>query len=70
VTMPHLMNCDHSDEWCLVCVKKMHAELEEVSIKLGEYRETLAWVKLKLSAGDTLGAALAIDRQLSAKGGA
>jgi len=29
MTMPHLMNCDHSDEgWCLDCVKQMHDELE------------------------------------------
>lgn len=29
MTMPHLMNCNHSDEgWCLECVKQMHDELE------------------------------------------
>lgn len=29
MTMPHLMNCDHSDDgWCLDCVKKLwdHAQ--------------------------------------------
>jgi len=30
MTMPHLMNCGHSDTgWCLDCVKEMHTELEE-----------------------------------------
>lgn len=29
MTIPHLMNCDHSPEWCLDCVKKMHDELEQ-----------------------------------------
>jgi hypothetical protein len=28
MTMPHLMNCDHSEEgWCLGCVKKQWEEL-------------------------------------------
>jgi hypothetical protein len=30
VTMPHLMNCDHSDSgWCLDCVKKLQDGWEE-----------------------------------------
>lgn len=30
MTMPHLMNCDHSHEgWCLECVKRLHDECEE-----------------------------------------
>ena len=29
MTMPHLMNCQHSDSgWCLECVKKMHDDYE------------------------------------------
>lgn len=29
MTMPHLMNCDHSEEgWCLGCVKKLHDDKE------------------------------------------
>ncbi len=29
MTMPHLMNCAHSETgWCLECVKKMHDEME------------------------------------------
>lgn len=29
MTMPHLMNCLHSDSgWCLECVKAMHDEYE------------------------------------------
>lgn len=31
MTMPHLMNCLHSDDgWCLSCVKEMHQELESI----------------------------------------
>lgn len=39
MTMPHLMNCDHSEEWCLSCVKKMHAQLEQVTAERDELRE-------------------------------
>lgn len=29
MTMPHLMNCPHSDAgWCLECVKELHADFE------------------------------------------
>ena len=29
MTMPHLQNCDHSEDgWCLDCVKKMHDEFD------------------------------------------
>lgn len=39
MTMPHLMNCDHSEEgWCLDCVKKMHDEWEERCEKASEVR--------------------------------
>lgn len=30
MTMPHLMNCRHSDSgWCLMCVKEMHDAAED-----------------------------------------
>lgn len=30
MTMPHLMNCQHSeDAWCLSCVKELWNEMEE-----------------------------------------
>lgn len=40
MTMPHLMNCDHSsDAWCLECVKKEHDEHEgEMDRVLAEAR--------------------------------
>ncbi len=29
MTMPHLMNCNHSDDgWCLDCVKELHDKYE------------------------------------------
>lgn len=31
MTMPHLMNCDHSEEgWCLGCVKALWLEKQEL----------------------------------------
>lgn len=31
MTMPHLMNCDHSEEgWCLGCVKALWEEKREL----------------------------------------
>ncbi len=31
MTMPHLMNCQHSCEgWCIPCVKEMHEEAERL----------------------------------------
>lgn len=40
MTMPHLMNCDHSsDGWCLDCVKELwddRRELAEAAIDLVE----------------------------------
>lgn len=37
MTMPHLMNCPHSEDgWCLDCVKEMHDSYEEI---IAEYRE-------------------------------
>lgn len=31
MTMPHLMNCQHSgDGWCLDCVKELHDEKERL----------------------------------------
>lgn len=31
MTMPHLMNCQHSEDgWCLDCVKKLHDAAEEL----------------------------------------
>ena len=35
MTMPHLMNCAHSEEWRLDCVKKMHDEWEAVCAERG-----------------------------------
>lgn len=35
MTMPHLMNCDHSsDGWCLACVKQMHDQREQYETAL------------------------------------
>jgi len=31
MTMPHLMNCSHSESgWCLECVQDLHDELEDL----------------------------------------
>lgn len=37
MTMPHLMNCSHSESgWCLECVGKLHAETERLQSELEE----------------------------------
>lgn len=39
MTMPHLMNCDHSDDgWCLDCVKALHDEKEAIRTALDKAR--------------------------------
>jgi len=47
MTMPHLMNCDHSEEWCLDCVKKMHDEHEQqvsqLQSTIAELRSRIEW---------------------------
>lgn len=41
VTMPHLMNCCHSDGgWCLECVRKLHESRERMREKLHEIAQT------------------------------
>lgn len=44
MTMPHLMNCLHSDAgWCLACVKEMHDEYERILEDLrDDYSEAMA----------------------------
>lgn len=40
VTMPHLMNCDHSAEgWCLACVKSLEEERYNAVIEAGKYED-------------------------------
>ena len=37
MTMPHLSNCEHqADGWCLECVGKLHAQVEELKDVLSE----------------------------------
>jgi hypothetical protein len=43
MTMPHLMNCEHSSNgWCLDCVKMMHDRLQE---RLAELEEQVEFAK-------------------------
>jgi hypothetical protein len=44
--MPHLMNCAHSEDWCLDCVKKMADELEKVSLERDAMREAIRSARL------------------------
>lgn len=38
MTMPHLMNCAHSQEgWCLDCVAKQWEELQELRVNANRY---------------------------------
>lgn len=37
MTMPHLMNCQHStDGWCLECVKELQEERDDLEDELGK----------------------------------
>lgn len=39
MTMPHLMNCLHSEDgWCLACVGAQHGELQSASRDAARYR--------------------------------
>lgn len=49
MTMPHLMNCDHSsDGWCLACVQKLERQSEENLIEAGKYEYTLQAIAQRL----------------------
>lgn len=42
MTMPHLMNCGHSDNgWCLACVKTLEDERYNTVIEAGKYEYAL-----------------------------
>lgn len=42
MTMPHLMNCDHSDSgWCLKCVNALYDEKYDAVIEAGKYEYAL-----------------------------
>jgi len=41
MTMPHLMNCAHSDSgWCLACVGELEAEREHLERRIREISES------------------------------
>lgn len=42
MTMPHLMNCGHSDNgWCLACVKTLEDDRYNTVIEAGKYEYAL-----------------------------
>lgn len=54
MTMPHLMNCPHSEDWCLSCVKEMHDEYERLLDELrSDYADamTICYAASEFSAG-------------------
>ena len=60
MTMPHLMNCEHSsDGWCLDCVKQMHDRIEALEFTAnmlydinGDQRKTIRYLLDKLGVDD------------------
>lgn len=60
MTMPHLMNCEHSsDGWCLDCVKQMHDRIETLEFAAnmlydinGDQRKTIRYLLDKLGVDD------------------
>ena len=45
MTMPHLMNCAHSEDgWCLECVKELHSRtVNEFSVQIHHYAASKGW---------------------------
>lgn len=42
MTMPHLMNCSHSnDSWCLDCVKKLYDKHERLVVRTKKLEDYL-----------------------------
>lgn len=40
MTIPHLMNCSHSESgWCLDCVKELWEENQELQLLVNQYPE-------------------------------
>ncbi len=55
MTMPHLINCDHSDDgWCLDCVKRLHDEYEELFTASEKLLNRLDIVRLRGYVGHPL----------------
>ena len=60
MTMPHLMNCEHSsDGWCSDCVKRMHDRIETLEFAAnmlydinGDQRKTIRYLLDKLGVDD------------------
>ena len=60
MTMPHLMNCEHSsDGWCLDCVKQMYDRIETLEFTAnmlydinGDQRKTIRYLLDKLGVDD------------------
>jgi len=60
MTMPHLMNCEHSsDGWCLDCVKQMYDRIETLEFTAnmlydinGDQRKTIRYLLDKLGVAD------------------
>jgi hypothetical protein len=48
MTMPHLMNCGHSEDgWCLMCVHELNARLEMTNEQAVRLAEDLTRLKAK-----------------------
>jgi len=42
MTMPHLINCPHSDDsWCLTCVKELYEETERMNDEIRKKNELI-----------------------------
>jgi hypothetical protein len=44
MTMPHLMNCPHCEDWCLDCVKSMHDELTAAAKRVEELEGAMGYL--------------------------
>ena len=52
MTMPHLMNCSHSEDgWCLACVKELNDEAEDYANRAHAAEDALRSIACFLSVG-------------------
>lgn len=61
MTMPHLMNCEHSESgWCIPCVKRLYEEKWEAICEAGKYETCLQACSQRLQAVLPIGEVKAI----------
>lgn len=62
MTIPHLMNCSHSEDgWCLECVKQLYSEVERLRQALAESMFNMSKITQRCVQVDSAGNDYEID---------